>query len=110
MANNNHDDDDHDVVEVYTLDEILLIGLRAVNFTKRQIKKGKKQNVQRFTSHFGAKPCVVARIWEDLQTTDIEEAYVPPDSLNLTYFLMAMHAMRCYPKEREREPLFGGLD
>jgi len=49
---------------------------------------------------------VIAQIFEDLQRTDIPEAYVPPDDAKLDRFLMTMHHLKWYPAELEREPIF----
>jgi hypothetical protein len=48
----------------------------------------------------------VAQIFEDLQRTDIPEAYLPPEDARLDRFLMAMHHLKRYPTELEREPIF----
>jgi len=104
------DCDDSGVVPnfvVYTADQITVLGLRLVNFTVKRIKKSKrKTNVDRFKAHFGCTPVVAALIWEDLQTTEVEKAFLSPDVANLDHFLMAMHHLRKYPKEYEREAIF----
>jgi hypothetical protein len=56
--------------------------------------------------HFGSKPSVIAQIWEDLQTTLVVEARVLPEDLHMNLFLMAMHHLKRYPTELEREPIF----
>ena len=43
---------------------------------------------------------------EDLQTTTIEAARVLPNQLNVDHFLMAMHHLKRYPTDLEREPIF----
>jgi len=94
-------------VVVYTANEILKKGLLLVNYSRRRIRRaGKKRNEERFKGHFGSSPVVIAHIFEDLQTTDIQEAYIPPEDAKLDRFLMAMHHLKRYPTELEREPIF----
>ena len=45
-------------------------------------------------------------IWEDLQTTEVEEARIPAEHLKVEYFLMAMHHLKRYPTEIKREGMF----
>ena len=92
---------------IITADEFLKIGIKLVSYTKRQIRRCKKKtNVERFVAHFGSIPCVCACIWEDLQTTEVEEAQVPVNDLNVEYFLMAMYHLKRYVTESEREAIF----
>jgi len=92
---------------VYTSDELLKIGLRLVNYTVRRIKRAtRKTNIERFVGHFGGKPDVISLIWEDLQLTDNEEAKIGKDDLFIDHYLMALHALKRYPTELEREAAF----
>jgi hypothetical protein len=101
------DDEDDEELLVYTANKILKIGLLLVGFRRRRIRRAKKKtNVERFRGHFGSNPNVCAQIFEDLQTTNVEEARVPPVSRNVQYFLMAMHHLKRYPTEVEREAIF----
>jgi hypothetical protein len=56
--------------------------------------------------NFGSIPYVCATIWEDLQTTIVEEAWVPVEDLQFEHFLMAMHHLKRYPTEVKREGIF----
>ena len=103
------DDEQHDNgLLVYTAREILKNGLHLVGYSKeRRIRRAKKKtNIDRFRSHFGSNPNVLAEILEDLQMTDVEEAQVPAEELNINHFLMAMHQLKRYPTEIEREAMF----
>jgi hypothetical protein len=102
------EDDEHDNgLLVYTANEIMKIGLLLVGFTRRRLRRAKKKtNLDRFRGHFGSNPHVLAEILEDLQTTEVEEAHVPSEELNIKHFLMAMHHLKRYPTEIEREPIF----
>ena len=48
----------------------------------------------------------MAKIWEDIQTTDIQSAFVPVDERNIEWFLMGLHHLKRYPTDLEREPIF----
>jgi hypothetical protein len=98
------DDDNHGVTSILTPSELLKIGLNLVGFTRRRIRRAKTTtNMKRFKSFFGSSPGVIAMIWEDLQKTRINEARVPPQDRKIKYFLMAMHHLKRYPTEIERE-------
>jgi hypothetical protein len=92
---------------ILTADEFLKIGLQLVGYKKRRIRRAKKRlNAERFLGHYGSIPCICAMIWEDLQTTEVEEAPIPAEHLKVEYFLMAMHHLKRYPTEVEREGMF----
>jgi len=94
-------------VKVFTAAEVMRTGLLLVHYTPSRIRKAKtKVNVERFTHHFGPHPQVAALIFTDLQTTTVEEAYLPPADAKLDLFLMSLHALKKYPHEMEREPIF----
>jgi hypothetical protein len=42
-------------------------------------------------------------IWEDLQTTEVQDAWVFPDPQRIKYVLMVIHHLKLYPKEYEYE-------
>jgi hypothetical protein len=102
------DDDEHDNgLLIYTANEIMKIGLVHVGFKRNRLRRAKKKtNIDRFRGHFGSNPNVIAEILEDLQTTEVEEAHVPSEELNIHHFLMAMHHLKRYPTEIEREAIF----
>ena len=102
-----HSSDEPDGVVVFSPSELRLRGLLLVNYTRQRIKRAKtKRNNERFAGHYGASPAIVAKIWEDLQTTAIEGARVHPNDLDIDDFLMAMHHLKRYPTDLEREPIF----
>ena len=62
---------------IYTPAEMLEEGLKALGWTETEIDRVRKEtNMERFRSHFGADPDVLAHIWEDLQTTSLPEANI----------------------------------
>jgi hypothetical protein len=92
---------------VITADEFLKIGLKLVGFKRRRIRRCKKKtNVDRFVDHFGSVPCICASTWEDFQTTEVMEAQVPVEDLNVECFLMALHHLKRHLTEGEREAIF----
>lgn len=64
------------------------------------------QNLERFKALYGSNPVVYAEIFEDLQMTQIAEAYVDPKLLFVDSFLMALHFLKCYPTENQLSGLF----
>jgi hypothetical protein len=87
--------------------KILKIGLLLVGYKRRQIRHAKKKkNLDHFHSHFGSNPNVLAEILEDLQTTEVEEAQVPAEELNINRFLMAMHHLKRHLTEIKWEAMF----
>ena len=95
-------------IEIYTPAEMLVEGLKYLgwdnsNMTIRLTTQTKKD---RFRGHFGSDPHVAAQIWEDLQTTKIELARVPPSQRNLKHFFWAMHFLKQHPKTIEAEQMW----
>jgi hypothetical protein len=92
---------------VYSCDEILEQGLLAVGIVDPSTIC-RESNLESFRSHYGSNPIVYAQIWEDLQTTEIEEAKISGAVANtgLDYFLMAIHFLKCYPTEQQQVSRF----
>ena len=86
---------------------MLKIGLVLVGFRRRRIRRAKTTpNLDRFKTFFGYTAAVIAMIWEDLQKTQIDEAKVPIKDRKIKYFLVAMHHLKRYPTEVEREGMY----
>ena len=49
---------------------------------------------------------VAATIYEGLQKTDVEEAWIKGSELVVKHFPIGLHSLRTYPKEEEREAMF----
>ena len=81
-----------------TANEVLLTGLKLVNFMDGHITrvKNKSTNVQRFVDHFGCNPFIAAQIFEDLQTSNAEAARLDDNKINRKCFLQALHFLRVY--------------
>jgi hypothetical protein len=71
-------------------------GLRLVGYTRTRIKRAADAtNIERFQSHYGVSPAVCCTIYEDLQTTAVEEARINNGSdISLKWFLIALHFLR----------------
>lgn len=94
-------------IVIFTPKELLWKGLRLVRYKKPRIKRAREAtNVKRFQDNFGGNPQVVLQLWEDLQTTDIQEAYLHEDDRKINMFLMALYHLRKYPTESDRERIF----
>lgn len=111
MANQESEDSsESDVnpdVVVFTPSEVMQKGLRLVHYRKKRIQRAcRATNVERFKHHFGTTPQLAAQIFEDLQRTDVQEAFLPPDDAKIDMFLMSLHALKKYPEEMEREGTF----
>jgi DDE superfamily endonuclease len=94
---------------ILTDDEVLAKGLLLVGFCAvRQARVDEETNEARFTDHFGSTPQVYAQLWEDLQTTDVDEARIDaPNEADFNYFMSAIHFLTKYPSESERAGIFG---
>lgn len=107
LQSDTESDDTAGVVVVYAPHEIRRVGLLLVNYTKQRLKRAKtKRNNSRFKGHFGASPAVAAKTLEDLQTTAVESARIKPEEVKLEHYLMALHHLKRYPTDLEREPIF----
>ena len=95
------------MVLVFTADEMLYSGLKVAGYSTKKVNASSyANNNYRFRCFFGVLPLVAANVFYDLQTTMCAEAKVPTNSVNAKHFLMALHHLKCYPTEIEREPMF----
>jgi len=100
--------EEEDAFEIYTPDEMLVLGLRLLGWTSRQIQRVQTAtNVTRFRAFFNAHPRVCAQLWEDLQTTQLQEAnIIRAGRRSVKEFFMAMNFLARYPTEYQREGLW----
>jgi hypothetical protein len=102
----NSDSSIADGLDIKTPAEILILGLELLGFTEKRInRKSKNKNKTQqkiFIGNFGAGPHVVAQIWEDLQKTEIDDAYLPPNERSFPHLLYVFHFMKAYPTEDQR--------
>jgi hypothetical protein len=86
------------VMVVVMADEMLAKGLELHGFDCRS-KVSRSLKMSRFKSLYGSDPVVYAQIWEDLQTTAVQEACVDVRTTTIEHFMMSLHFLKCYPKE-----------
>lgn len=103
-------DEEEDLL-IVTDDEIMNVGLSLMRYSDEKIGRVDiKENLLRFCSLFGLTPIACAQLWEALQVTDLEDARVEGTLAQLEkylrLFLMALHWLKCYPTEAQREALF----
>ncbi len=95
------------VPDIVTPRRMKYFGLKLVNYTSKTIRRSSdRTNIRRFVSHFGSTPLLLSIIYADLQKTSIADARIAGEKLNLRYFLIAMHALKRYPTEEERQAIF----
>jgi hypothetical protein len=83
---------------VVTADEMLAKGLELHGFDRR-LKVSRSLKMSRFKSLYGSDPVVYAQIWEDLQTTAVQEARVDVHTTTIDHFLMSLHFL--LPKRKK---------
>ena len=93
---------------IYTAEEIELAGLQVAGYTEGRINRVKKaeSNTARFKDRFGIHPLSVAALWEELLTTEINEARVEGSQREIKYLLRAILFLRHYGTEGDREAAF----
>lgn len=100
------DDDALNGLVVHTINEMLVLGLKHVGYSEQRIQKSSPESNKYLRVHFGSDAKAVCQIWMDLQTTIISEAFVPKTKRNVKHYLMALHMLKLYPTEVQRESIF----
>ena len=96
-------EDEHNVSVIVTPDEMLYEGLLLAGFSREKQESQPKSNAKDFENRYGSSALVLALCFEDLQSTECDEARVSPEDVDLRYYLMAHHFMKAYQKEHERK-------
>lgn len=101
------DDDVLDGIFILTGDEIMRHGLLLLGYKAeqldRQSKRRREKHTAMFKGDYGASPQVVARIFEDLQTTNIPSAKIHAANMNdASHLLYTLAFMKSYPTEQQR--------
>lgn len=95
---------------ILTPDEMLKSGLLAAGFEQFRLdKKNEKTKKDLFKSFYGVSSLVCCQIWEDLQTTDIQEAHIDcamDRRARITNFFIALHFLFRYPTVQEQAIIF----
>jgi hypothetical protein len=95
---------------IITPTELLRLGLIWIGFTPKRVDRvNQNQCLEWWATEFRVTPQVYSIIFEDLQTTDIEDACIGNDATeqDCKYFMMAMHFLASYPKMNTMERTFG---
>jgi hypothetical protein len=97
------DDSEGAVRSAVTAIEFLELGL-SIWFKPWRLRwiRTEKGKIRRFKDYYGVRPSLCASIWEDLQRTKILEAKLD-HHLDPKHFLMALHTLKRYPTDKERE-------
>ena len=99
------DSSDYDPYFVcYTADDMLRRGMKLAGLEDRAFAKRKQASLeQAFVDRYGCFSVVAAQIWEDMQRTSINEAFLPINERDkVDYFFMSLHFLKRYPVESER--------
>jgi len=95
------------MVVILTADQFLHRGLRLVGFDDGQLARARRETkLEDFRSFFGPNPVVLAQIFEDLQTTAVDDARVEGRDLDVTRYLMAFFFLKVYPTENCKKPVY----
>jgi hypothetical protein len=96
---------------LFTVDEVMDRGLAYVD-KRSQAGVMRSTKVARFRSFFGSLPVVYAQLWEDLQTTSIDDArlVVADPERDLKYLLFSIYYLKSYPIENDSSGRWGLSD
>jgi hypothetical protein len=96
--------------DIRTAAELLELGLLTRGFTQERIAKNKPERLKDwFQTSFGCPPVVVSAMWNDLQTTGIDDARIGDDAdadfipISIYDFFNALEFLKCYLPEKKRE-------
>lgn len=84
------------IVLVYTPDDMLCEGLKLARVDEEIQALQPRFNMQMFIDRYGSNPNTLTSMWTDIQAPQVAAARVPPKRLNLKYFLMTHHFLKCY--------------
>ena len=94
-------------ISIKTPSEILKIGLKLVCFSEgRTHRAGIQSNIARFKKHCGCNPSVAARMFEDLQATDLPAARLGKNKVSCFCFSQSLNFLHVCETEERREPIF----
>lgn len=91
--------------------QMLRRGLKLIGvLAEVQDRRCRATNIRIFKSHFGPHPSQCSTIWKRLLTTDIADAKVEPEEVDLKAFFMALNHVRVYLTDDQRNPTFDNMD
>jgi hypothetical protein len=107
MSSSDDDDDDSVIgnLLILTPDEVMMEGLVLAGWDAERLgKRQPETNIDQYNGLYGVEPCVMAQLFEDLQTTIIAEARI--EGINLDKLHWAVHFLYRYPTETENESMW----
>jgi hypothetical protein len=91
----------------YAPKDMLLLGLEQVGFDRERVREiSRDLNLRRFKAWYVSMPHVCCKIFEDLQATQLEEAFVPEKDADVHKFLAALNFLKTYTAEEIRSGVF----
>lgn len=90
----------------FTSEEVFEAGLQYAATSTCASHRSYNEKLRQFRAWFGSKPHVLAKIFEDLQTTTIDEARMKLREKDLIPFLMTHYFLYCYSKEEITAKIF----
>jgi hypothetical protein len=93
-----------DQLVILSPDDMLVKGLTLLGWT--EVRLGRRMvetNIEQYGGIYGVVPSVTAQLFEDLQTTDIEDAKITADDKSVDKLHWALHFLYRYPTETESE-------
>ena len=91
---------------ILSQNEILRLGLLYANEDISKSRAKRSKHVKSFKTLYGSDPSVIAKIWNELQTTAVKEAKIDGKTTCLKGFFMTMHFLRRYATETEQSIQF----
>ena len=89
-------------VVTFTAEQIMMKGLVLLGWDEDKLKnRSPEKNISQYSAWYGVEPCVMSKLVEDLQTTNIASARI--ENLNIDKLHWAVHFLYRYPTETENE-------
>jgi hypothetical protein len=89
-----------------TPDDMIAVGLNCIGFhPDRRLGHNENTNMKHFLYAYGLSPTVCSIVFQEIQTRDIGLHQIRKPKV--TYFLMALYWLKCYPIEQQNAGLFG---
>ena len=81
-------------------------GLKLLGWEESRLRRRKVEetNIDQYRGMYGVDPCVIAKLINDLQTTEIDDAFV--EKVDVDKLHWAIHWMYRYPTETESESIW----
>ena len=82
---------------------VMYAGLKLLGWEESRLRRRKVEetNIDQYRGMYGVDPCVIAKLINDLQTTEIDDAFV--EKVDVDKLHWAVHWMYRYPTETESE-------